>query len=72
MNEIQQARVDTIVELSNALLRTTADSIKLHGDDPELDSVLTSAYTLTIRQLNNIAPGFREFMIHMLEADIND
>jgi hypothetical protein len=69
MDELHQARLDTIVELSNALLKTTQEILLVHGNDPKLEALLSSGYTLAIRQLNKISPGFREYMIAMLEAD---
>jgi len=69
MDELQRARVESIVELSNDLMEAIIKNAKFHGDDPHLTHIVSAAITLTIRDLNRLAPGFTELMYNMLEHE---
>lgn len=70
MNEIDMARAETIIELSNALLTAIRTVLKVHGDDPQLASVLAASLTMTIREVDHNAPGFIKHMYKMLEHEV--
>lgn len=68
MDELTQSRVDTIVEMSDALIEQTVKAIEVHGEnDPHNFHILASAYTMTINRIDRVNPGFKEFMYKMLE-----
>lgn len=69
MDELQRARVESIVELSNDLMQAIIKNAKFHGDDPHLTHIVSAAITLTIRDLDRLAPGFVELMYHMMVAE---
>jgi len=69
MDELRQARVESIVELSNDLMQAIIKNAKFHGDDPHLTHIVSAAITLTIRDLDRLAPGFVELMYHMMVAE---
>ena len=70
MNELDMARAETIVELSRSLLETIKSNLKVHGNDPRLSSVLAASLTITIKEIDNMAPGFCKHMYMMLEQDV--
>lgn len=72
MDELNRARLESIVELSNDMLACIIDLAKTHGNDPMLTQIISSAITLTIRDLNKIAPGFTNHMKDMLEGEKDD
>lgn len=67
MDELQRARLESIIELSNDMLACIIDQAKTHGDDPYLAQIIGSAMVLTIRDINKISPGFDNFMYRMME-----
>jgi hypothetical protein len=69
MDELQRARVESIVELSNDLMEAIIKNAKFHGDDPHLTHIVSAALTLTIRDLDRLAPGFTELMYNMLSNE---
>jgi len=69
MDELHQARIESIIELSNDIMQAIIKNAKIHGDDPNLGHIVSSAITLAIRDLNRLAPGFTELMYRMLEHE---
>jgi hypothetical protein len=69
MDEMTRARVESIIEMSRDIMGAIIENSKKHGDDPNLGHIVSSALTLSIRDLNKIAPGFTELMRRMLEAE---
>lgn len=68
MDELMQARVNTIVEMSDSLIEQSVKAIEIHGgNDPHNFHILASAYTMTINRIDRISPGFKEFMYRMLQ-----
>jgi hypothetical protein len=68
MDELTQARVNTIVDISDALIEQTVNLIEIHGkNDPHNFHILASAYTMTINRIDKISPGFKQFMHQMLK-----
>lgn len=69
MDEITKARVESIVELSDALINETLKCTDRHGfNDPYLAHITLSAYTMAINRIDSVAPGFRDHMVQMLTA----
>ena len=67
MDEITKARVETIVELSDAIIADTLKTVKRHGDnDPHMGHIALSAYTMAINRIDSVSPGFKNLMIKML------
>ena len=70
MNELELARVETVIEMKNEILKAIHKVGMNHGEnDPEMDSIIASAYTMSITSINKIYPEFVEFMIQMLELE---
>jgi hypothetical protein len=69
MDEMTRARVESIVEMSSDIMEVIIDASKKHGDDPNLGHIVSSSLTLTIRDINKIAPGFTGLMRAMLENE---
>jgi hypothetical protein len=69
MDEMTRARVESVVEMSSDIIEAITKNAKVHGADPSLGHIVSSALTLTIRDLNKIAPGFTDHMKSMLEAE---
>ena len=73
VNELELTRVETVVELKNEILKTIHRVGMAHGEnDPEIDSIIASAYTMSILSIAKIYPDFVEFMIQMLELETDD
>jgi hypothetical protein len=69
MNEMNMIRAETIVELSRSMMETIRSELKKHGDDPHLAAVLAAAYTMSIHEVDILAPGFTKLMSDMLKAE---
>jgi len=70
VNELELARVETVIEMKNEILKAIHKVGMNHGEnDPEMDSIIASAYTMSITSINKIYPEFVEFMIQMLELE---
>lgn len=70
MDELLHTRLETIVAMSNAINEAIVKSGETHGvNDPHMGHIVSSAITLSIRDLNRLSPGFAELMKHMLEAE---
>lgn len=67
MDELFQARIDTVTELSEEYLNATARILKIHGSDPLQAQIVTAALTRVILTLDKITPGFSEVMIEMIK-----
>ena len=72
MDELHQLRVESIMELSEDITEVIVDMANKHGNDPELGPIIGAALTMTIRDINKIAPGFIVFMVSMLEDELED
>ena len=73
MNELEFARIETVVEMHHDLMKATQNVVLNHGeDDPEMDMIVASAYTMSIKSIEMIYPNFIEFMIRMLQSEKND
>jgi hypothetical protein len=70
MNELDRARLDTILEINDGFMDYIMKITKTHGEDPELVAILASAFTLSINQIDKIAPGFVKYMVQMLEPQV--
>lgn len=67
MDYMTRARVETIVELSDSLLKEALDAIERHGEsDPHVEAILLSAFSMAIKELNKADPTFSSKMIKML------
>jgi hypothetical protein len=56
--------------MKNEILKAIHKVGMNHGEnDPEMDSIIASAYTMSITSINKIYPEFVEFMIQMLELE---
>lgn len=67
MDELFQARIDTVTELSEEYLNATARILKIHGSDLLQAQIVTAALTRVILTLDKITPGFSEVMIEMIK-----
>lgn len=73
MNELEYARIETIIEMHKELLKATHKIGMNHGEnDPEIDAIIAASYTAAIKSLQKVYPGFIEFMILMLEKELDD
>ena len=68
MNEMQQARIDTILELEQALVKSVVDIMKIHGNDPTAVSIILAAYAGSIKKIDTCIPSFSNSMIEMLKG----
>lgn len=69
MNELEMARIETIMELSDAFIKTTSDIATTYGDDPELAAILAAAYTMSIKRIEIVCPGFSNYVCTLLEDE---
>jgi len=69
MDELQRMRAESIVELSEDITEVIVDMANKHGNDPELGPIIGAALTMSIRDIDKIAPGFIIFMLSMLEDE---
>ena len=68
MNEMQQARIDTILELEQALVKAVVDIMKIHGNDPTAVAIILAAYAGSIKRIDTFIPSFSNSMIEMLKG----
>ena len=69
MDELMQARAESIVELSNDIVDAVLKIAKTHGDDPHLPHIIVSGFTLAAKDLDRAAPGFITFLSGMLKEE---
>lgn len=69
MNELERSRVDAILEINEGIIVHINNIFKMHGEDPELSSILSAAFALSINQIDKISPGFTNFMIQLLSVE---
>jgi hypothetical protein len=69
MDDINRARLETVLELNNEFIKCIKDVLNRHGNDPELSSILAAAFTTSICQVDAVCEGFKKYMIFMLEKD---
>lgn len=70
MDDLTKTRIDTIVQMSDAIIQQTIKEIEIHGmNDPHSIHILASAYTMSINRINSVCPGFKEFMRMMLKDE---
>ena len=68
MDELLQTRLQTINDLNRALNEQTAELCMIHGDnDPHMVHIVASAFTMSIKDIDGLAPGFKNLMRKMLE-----
>ena len=68
MNEMQQVRIDTILELEQALVKAVVDTMKIHGNDPTAVAIILAAYIGSIKRIDTVIPIFYDSMIEMLKG----
>jgi len=70
MDEIVKARVESVVELSDSIIKEVVKTTNLHGfSDPYLSHVIVAAIAMSIGRIDSVAPGFRKSILKMLEHD---
>jgi hypothetical protein len=72
MDDLMQARAESIVELANDIVDAVLKTAKTHGEDPHLSHIIVSGFTLAAQDLDRVAPGFTEFLVGMLKEDLTD
>lgn len=60
MNELEMDRIETIMELSDAFIKATSDIATTYGD-------VAAAYTMSIKRIEIVCPGFSEYICMLLE-----
>ena len=71
MSELNMARIEAVMEMRREILLAMHKVVKVHGEnDPELDSIMATALTMVIQSLEYLNPHFVEFMINMLEKEV--
>ena len=68
MNEMLQARIDTILELEQALVKTVVDIMNVHGNDPTSVAIILAGYAGSIKRIDTGIPSFSNSMIEMLKG----
>lgn len=61
-DEMDQARVDAVVEISNALISTITKELKAHGPDPRNSDIIAASMALTIHKLALIDPAISYYI----------
>ena len=62
-----QIRGDSIVEMNKGMLKSILDTSKVHGHDPQIQSMITAALYMTISDLDKAFPGTKLVLQEMLE-----
>ena len=60
VNELEMDRIETIMELSDAFIKATSDIATTYGD-------VAAAYTMSIKRIEIVCPGFSEYICMLLE-----
>jgi hypothetical protein len=70
MDEVVKARVESVVELSDSIIKEIIKTTHIHGfNDPYLSHVVVAAVAMSIGRVDSVAPGFRKAILKMLEHD---
>lgn len=64
-----QVRADSIVEMNKGMLKVILDTFKIHGLDPQAQSMITAALYMTINDLDKAFPGTKLVVKEMLNSD---
>lgn len=51
-----QMRADTILELSDGLVRLTVDMLELHGPDPSNHAIVAAAFKMALCKIGTVYP----------------
>ena len=63
MDDLHKTRIDTIIEMSDAIIQQTIQKIQIHGiNDPQSTHLLAAAYAMSINRIDSVSPGFKKFM----------
>jgi len=61
-----QVRADSIVEMNKGMLKVVLDTFKIHGLDPQTQSMITAELYMTILDLDKVFPGTKLVVKEML------
>jgi hypothetical protein len=64
-----QVRADSIVEMNRGMLKVVLDTCKIHGLDPQTQSMITAALYMTILNLDKVFPGTKLVVNEMLKNE---
>ena len=64
-----QLRAETIVDLSDGLIRLTADILTLHGPDPTNHAIIAAAFKMALMKIGTIYPEIPLTVATMVKAD---
>ena len=71
MDELSRTRVETIVEMSDEILRVILKNCEVHGlNDPHISHIVSAALTMVIRDIDRVGPGFKQLMVCMLDGEV--
>lgn len=62
-----QARVDTVNELTDGLVRLAGDMLALHGKDEQAETIMMAAFAGAISEINRVSPKFSTGVAMLLE-----
>lgn len=51
-----QMRAETIIEMSNGLVRLTVDMLELHGPDPTNHAIVAAAFKMALQKIGQVYP----------------
>lgn len=61
-DQMDQARVDAVVGISDAIISAIAKELKTHGPDPRNSDIIAAAMALAIVQLNSVDPSISYYI----------
>jgi hypothetical protein len=64
-----QVRADSIIEMNKGMLKVILDTFKIHGLDPQAQSMITAALVMTINDMDKAFPGTKLIMQEMLKNE---
>jgi hypothetical protein len=66
-----EVRIDSIVELTEVLMKDTMALIKKHGiDDPNMNAIVTAGYVTAITKLTRVLPNLSFVVASLLTENM--
>ena len=66
LDELSQARVDAVVSIHTAIMKTIVAELSVHGKDPRNADIIASAICMTIHHLSDFDPRINYYIAHMM------
>ena len=67
MDYLQKSRAELIVEIASAMNGAVARLSAIHDNDPMLIEIIAASYSMAIKDLDKVEPGFKMLMYKLLQ-----